>query len=57
LHHHPPVDRTGNLDFASVRALIAHIKEYIDTWNADPRPFTWVATADEILAKVQVVVR
>ena len=41
--------------FTSVRALIAHITEYIDTWNANPRPFTWVATADEILAKVKVV--
>jgi transposase len=41
--------------FTSVRALIAQITRYIDTWNANPRPFTWVATADEILAKVKLV--
>src|SRR6201746_1823241 len=45
--------RRGTL--TSVRALIAKIPEYIDPWNANPRPFTWVATADEILAKVKVV--
>jgi transposase len=41
--------------FTSVRTLIAQITEYINTWNANPRPFTWVATVDEILAKVKVV--
>jgi transposase len=41
--------------FTSVRALIAQIADYINSWNANPRPFTWVATADEILAKVKVV--
>jgi hypothetical protein len=25
------------------------------SWNVDPQPFAWVATADEILAKVKVV--
>ena len=37
------------------RALIKQIAEYIKPWNADPKPFTWVATADEILAKVKIV--
>ena len=41
--------------FTSVRVLIAQIADYIDSWNANPRPFTWSATADEILAKVKVV--
>jgi transposase len=41
--------------FTSVRTLIRQITDYINTWNADPKPFSWVATADEILAKVKVV--
>ena len=41
--------------FTSVRALIAQIADYINSWNANPRPFAWIATADEILAKVKVV--
>ena len=38
--------------FTSVKALIAHIRDYIEHWNTDAQPFTWTATADEILAKV-----
>jgi transposase len=41
--------------FSSVQVLIRAIRDYITTWNADPRPFQWTATADEILAKVQLV--
>jgi hypothetical protein len=41
--------------FTSVRTLIRQITDYINTWNADPKSFSWVATADEILAKVKVV--
>ena len=33
----------------SVKALEDDIKAWIDTWNENPRPFTWVKTADEIL--------
>ncbi|MDO0910957.1 IS630 family transposase [Streptomyces sp. DT2A-34] len=33
----------------SVRALESDIKAWIDTWNDNPRPFTWTKTADEIL--------
>ncbi|MFI0424046.1 IS630 family transposase [Spongiactinospora sp. 9N601] len=33
----------------SVTALENDIKAWIDTWNDDPRPFTWTKTADEIL--------
>ena len=41
--------------FASVTVLIAKIRTYIDAWNADAKPFTWTATAGEILAKVRLV--
>jgi transposase len=38
--------------FTSVKALITQIRDYIAHWNADAHPFTWTASADEILAKV-----
>ena len=41
--------------FSSVRTLITQIRNYIDHWNATAEPFAWTATADEILAKVQLV--
>lgn len=41
--------------FASVNVLITQIRNYIDSWNTDAKPFTWTATADEILAKVRLV--
>ncbi|GAA4722176.1 IS630-like element ISBj5 family transposase [Phytohabitans rumicis] len=41
--------------FSSVQVLIRSIRDYITAWNTDPRPFQWTATADEILAKVQLV--
>ena len=33
----------------SVQALENDIQDWIRTWNANPRPFTWVKTADDIL--------
>ena len=33
----------------SVKALEDDIRAWIDTWNQNPRPFTWTKTADEIL--------
>jgi transposase len=33
----------------SVQALEADIRAWIDTWNQNPRPFTWTKTAEEIL--------
>ncbi|MGW2564609.1 IS630 family transposase [Streptomyces sp. NPDC001514] len=33
----------------SIKALEADIKNWIATWNENPRPFTWTKTADEIL--------
>jgi hypothetical protein len=50
--HYPPGIRPGT--FASVRALVARIRDYIGHWNANPSPFVWTATA-EILAKVRLV--
>lgn len=41
--------------FTSVMVLIRQIRDYIAHWNTDPAPFTWTATADEILAEVQLV--
>lgn len=40
--------------FSSVKVLIKQIRDYITHWNANPRPFRWTATADEILAKVRL---
>jgi transposase len=41
--------------FSSVKALIKQIRDYIMHWNTGAKPFTWTATADEILAKVRLV--
>jgi transposase len=38
--------------FHSVPDLIAKIEDYLNAHNADPKPFIWTATADDILAKV-----
>ena len=36
----------------SVQALENDIREWIATWNDNPRPYTWTKTADEILASL-----
>jgi transposase len=36
----------------SVQALENDVREWIATWNDNPRPFTWTKTADEILASL-----
>ena len=38
--------------FRSVADLEAAITAYLETHNADPKPFIWTASADKILAKV-----
>jgi transposase len=43
--------------FQSVQQLIGHIENYITHWNEDAAPFTWTATADEIITKVQILER
>ena len=39
--------------FASVADLVAAIEDYIAIHNADPKPFEWHKTADEIIEKVR----
>jgi hypothetical protein len=34
--------------FTSVTVLIKQIRDYIDHWTADSKPFVWTATADEL---------
>jgi len=36
-----------------VADLTEAITTWADHWNADPRPFIWKATAEEIVTKVQ----
>ncbi len=36
----------------SVGELTESIQHWIDTWNADPRPFVWTKTADQILDNI-----
>ena len=33
----------------SVQALEADIRDWIKTWNENPRPFAWTKTAEQIL--------
>jgi transposase len=37
----------------SVRQLNAEIREWIDTWNENPRPYVWTKTADQILDSIK----
>ncbi|WP_274578663.1 IS630 family transposase [Streptomyces sp. AC1-42W] len=41
--------------FSSVHVLVKQIRDYINSWNQNPKPFTWTATTGEILAKVRLV--
>jgi transposase len=41
--------------FSSINVLIKQIRDYINSWNQNAKPFTWTATADEIFAKVRLV--
>jgi transposase len=36
----------------SVRQLNADIRDWIETWNEEPRPFVWTKTADETLESI-----
>lgn len=37
--------------FATVRALIPHIRHYIDRWNDNPTPFIWTKEPADIIKK------
>jgi len=39
--------------FSSVKELVRKIEDYVVNYNRHPRPFTWTATADSILAKIK----
>jgi transposase len=41
----------------SVAALEADVKKWIDAWNADPKPFIWTKTADQILETIAAYCR
>nr|WP_219732122.1 transposase [Streptomyces finlayi] len=41
--------------FSSVNVLIKQIRNYTNSWNTTAKPFTWTATAGEVLAKVRLV--
>ena len=36
----------------STAALAADIQSWVDTWNADPKPFVWHKTAEQILERL-----
>lgn len=38
--------------FRNVGELIAAINDYVRHTNADPKPFVWSATADQVIRKV-----
>jgi transposase len=42
--------RRGSFD--TVRALIGHIRRYIETWNEDPHPFVWTKEPADLIKKV-----
>jgi putative transposase len=39
--------------YRSVRALIARIQLFVDRYNRSFHPFSWTATAESILAKLE----
>jgi transposase len=42
--------RRGSFD--TVRALVAHIRRYIETWNDHPHPFIWTKEPADLIKKV-----
>jgi transposase len=38
----------------SVRALNKDIRDWVETWNADPRPYVWTKTAEQILDSIAI---
>lgn len=42
--------RRGSFD--TVRALVTHIRRYIDRWNDNPRPFVWTKEPADLIKKV-----
>lgn len=42
--------RRGSFD--TVRALVTHIRRYIETWNDHPQPFVWTKEPADLIKKV-----
>ncbi|MER5914249.1 hypothetical protein ABT124_28160 [Streptomyces sp. NPDC001982] len=40
---------------AQLRRPVKQVRDYINSWNENAKPFTWTATTDGILAKVRLV--
>jgi hypothetical protein len=38
--------------FRSVPDLIAAIQDFLQAWNANPKPFVWTATVESIVARL-----
>jgi len=45
-------DLLQRADHRSVQALEADIRAWITNWNANPQPFIWTKTADQILESI-----
>ena len=43
--------RRGSFD--TVRALVTHIRRYIERWNDHPRPFVWTKQPADLIKKVE----
>jgi hypothetical protein len=39
--------------FQSVQSLVAAIMEYLEVSNAEPKPFVWTASLQNIISKVK----
>lgn len=37
---------------SAVKSETPHIRDWITTWNQDPKPFAWTKTADDILERL-----
>ena len=52
-----PIGPDGRVIEGELRRLVDHliaaIDEYLDKHNADPKPFTWTASAESIIEKVE----
>ena len=48
----PPHNRTRRGVSRSVPELIASIEEFLVSYNLDPKPFVWTASANAIIEKV-----
>jgi transposase len=44
-------------DHHSVQALEADIRRWVKAWNADPKPFVWTKTAEQILGSLARLIR